>query len=104
MLKDYKINYLQINNQNILTIESPQGEKYGLAECIEEESYFSLSSEQVKDLVNEMRKVTPKKIPIKESKLVADLIEHNLFVKPVKGKWDEEIESQMLAAAIATKK
>ena len=76
MLKDYKINYLQINNQNILTIASPQGEKYGLAECIEEESYFSLSSEQVKDLVNEMRKVTPKKIPIKESKLVADLIEH----------------------------
>ncbi len=35
---------------------------------------------------------------------VAELIEQNLFVKPVKGKWDEEIESQMLAAAIALRK
>lgn len=32
------------------------------------------------------------------------LIENNLYVKPDKGKWDDEVEAQMLASAVALRK
>jgi len=35
---------------------------------------------------------------------IADLIEKNLYVKPDKGSWDDDIEAEMLAAAIALRK
>ncbi|MHB8109995.1 MAG: restriction endonuclease [Syntrophorhabdaceae bacterium] len=35
---------------------------------------------------------------------IHDLIKRNVFVKPDKGKWDEEVEAEMLAAAIALRK
>ena len=35
---------------------------------------------------------------------VADLVKKRAFVKPTKGKWDEEIEADMLAAMIALRK
>jgi len=35
---------------------------------------------------------------------VAELIERNLFVKPDRGKWDDEVEAEMLACAVALRK
>ena len=35
---------------------------------------------------------------------IHDLIRKNVFVKPDKGKWDEEVEAEMLAAAVALRK
>lgn len=72
-MKDkYNINYAQIDEQSILSVESPKG-RYGFALC-PNSGYFMLSEEQASTFDKVMSKGEIKEIPVKDNTLVDKLI------------------------------
>tara|TARA_Y100000034_G_scaffold45400_1_gene55830 strand:- start:9739 stop:10044 length:306 start_codon:yes stop_codon:yes gene_type:complete len=74
MPENYEAKYIKINGQEILSIKSPLGRRYGFAGCPRHRTYSLLPVEELENMDKVMKLEIPEEVPIKESKLVANLI------------------------------